>query len=220
MAAAPASKTAGVTLTALPARIDAQSAARGFTRPRWGNLFGLLAHRGILPPKHGQEPGALPRLERVWMPAYAILVALVSRRGPGTAWVSVDACSSAFALFERVDELRDTEVREAYFPPRLTEDAAVQAGRQGLLQYILRRRGQGDKPVVESVREVRLYYAPVWVLYYRRFRRYLDVGILDGYTGGPMGSRAKQAVLNAMIAERRARLSGEDAARGARAQGE
>lgn len=208
-----------MTRLTLPARIDAQTAARAFARPRWGNLFGLLAHRTIALPPNEQNAGAPPHLERVWMPAYAVRLALTSRRGPSTVWVSVDACSGAFALFERVDELRDTDVREACFPPMLAEDAAVQAGRHGLLQYILRRRGRGDKPAVETVREVRLYYAPVWVLYYRRFRHYLDLSLLDGYTGGPMGSRAKQAVLNAIIAERRRRLTAEDGGRSARVQG-
>lgn len=194
-----------MTRLALPARIDAQTAARGFTRPRWGNLFGLLAHRSIILPEEARQPGALPRIERLWMPAYAIKLALSSRRGPSTTWVSVDACSSAFALFERADELTERACAEDAFSPVLDEAAATEAARRGLLQYILRRRGQGDKPVVEFVEEVRLYYAPIWVLYYRRYRRCIDLALLDGYTGGPMGSRAKQAVVNGLIAKHKKR---------------
>lgn len=191
-----------MTQLVLPARIDAQTAARAFTRPRWGNLFGLLAHRSIILPEEARQPGALPRIELLWAPAYAIKLALTSRRGPSTTWVSVDACSGAFALFERADELAEAGLADAdSFPPALDEAAAIEAGRHGLLQYILRRRGQGDKPVVESVAQVILYYAPVWVLYYRRHRRYIDLALLDGYTGGPMGSRAKQAVVNALVAK-------------------
>lgn len=191
-----------MTQLALPARIDAQTAAHAFTRPRWGNLFGLFAHRAIILPDEPRESGALPRLERLWIPAYAIKLALTSRRGKSATWISVDACSGAFALFERADELAEADLAEANcFPQTLDEAAAIEAGRHGLLQYILRRRGQGDKPLVESVDEVRLYFAPVWALYYRRRRRYIDLALLDGYTGGPMGSRAKQAIVNALVAK-------------------
>ena len=196
-----------MTLTALPARIDAQAAARAFMRPRWGNLFGLFAHRGIILPDQPRKIGALPRLERVWMPAYAIKLALTSRRGNSSTWVSVDASTGAFALFERATELESRDSLEETLDPALDEASAIEAGRHGLLQYLLRRRGQGDKPVVESVAEIRLYFAPVWILYYRRRRRRIDLTLLDGYTGNPMGSRAKQAVVNAFVARHKQRAT-------------
>ncbi|HNT86994.1 MAG TPA: hypothetical protein PKL84_03935 [Candidatus Hydrogenedentes bacterium] len=199
-----------MTRLCLPARIDAVMAARAFTRPRWGNLFGLLGRNRAVSPNPDVSPGALPRIERIWTPAYAIKLAIASRRGPGTVWVSVDGCSGTFALFERAGELAERDVSEYALSPTLDEGTAVAAARRGLLQYILRRRGQGHKPVVETVETILPYHAPVWVLYYRRFRRFIDLAVVDGYTGSPMGARAKQAVLNAIIADHKQRRASTD----------
>ncbi len=188
----------------LPARLDAHTAGKAFMCPRWGNLFGLLA-RAVHTKREPGKPAPLPFVERIWMPAYAIRFAFSSRRGPSNAWVSVDGCSGAFALFEPVEELAEREIREDLFPSLLDEAAAEQAGRQGLLKYALRIRGGPDKPVVDAMVEIRSYHFAVWVYYYRRRLKYIDLKVLDGYTGKSAGAKMRVSVINALIAARQQR---------------
>jgi hypothetical protein len=57
------------------------------------------------------------------------------------------------------------------------------------------------------VEEIRLYYLPVWVLYYRRQGTFLDIKVLDGHTGKPGGAKTRVAVLNALVAAKKSRQS-------------
>ena len=191
-----------MTHATLPVRLDAEAAARAFRRPRARNLFGLLRPRPV-----SQSPDGQPAsLELVWMPAYAFRVALSRGTRRSDSWVSVDASYGGFALFDRLGELKEQEPEGAVFEPVLDAHAAEKLAREGLVRYILRRRGA--KPDIDSVEEVRLYYAPVWVYYVRRIGRKIDLAVRDGYTGDPMGGRVRVAVLNAFIREREAGRSG------------
>jgi len=186
----------------LPARYDAEDAWRFFRRPRWRNLFGILELAGPAPPL---APGALPRIERIWMPYYLIDFRVNSHKGPGIISVSLEAWSGSFALFERQDDLVEADVGEDHFDPGWTEEAAVAQARRDLLQSIMRRRGQQDKPIIEAAEQVSLFHYPFWIYYFLKRGRYIDIRIMDAYTGEAGGNQNKQGILNAMVAEKRAR---------------
>lgn len=182
--------------TVLPARIDANAAARAFWRARASNLFGLLRARPVR-----RAPDGLPAsLELVWMPAYAFRMSLSRGRARSHVWVCVDASFGGFALFERQDALEDREVAGETFAPVLDVGGAEALAREGFLRYILRRRGA--KPVIEAVEETILYHAPVWVYYFRAFGNKIDLAVRDAYSGDPMGGQVRIAVLNAFIRKR------------------
>lgn len=181
----------------LPGRIGAAEAVRLFLKPRFGNGFGLWRARPVK-----TTPEGLPAsVERVWMPAYAFRLALSRGDKHSSTWVSVDASFGGFALFERVRVLEEGEPEGACFPPVLEQDNAETLARRGLLRYVLRKRGA--KPLIEATEEILFYYAPVWVFYFYRSGRKIDLAILDGYTGGPMGGQMRAAIVNAFIRKRR-----------------
>lgn len=190
-----------VNLLLLPARYDMESAARIFYRPRATNLFGLLRPRPVK-----RSPRGLPAsLELVWMPVYAFRIELSKGEKRSDTWVSVDASFGGFALFERLGVLEERVPEGEVFDPVITEEAAERIARSELVRYILRRRGA--KPDIDGVAEHRLYYTPVWVYYFRRFGKKIDLAVLDGYTGERMGGRMRIAVLDGFIRRRKERLA-------------
>ncbi len=190
----------------LPPRISGEEAAQHFARPRFGNVYGLLA-KPIRVAATG-DPGSrvTPFVERLWMPAFAVRLRTMARGKNEWVWTAVDAWADDFSLFERIEQLTPCEPAEDAFPPLLDEVQAAERARKGLLQYILRRRGQTNKPVIEDVEAVQLYYYPLWVLYYRRRGR-IDLKVLDGYTGKPAGAKLRAAVVAAFIEARKRRLN-------------
>ncbi len=187
----------------LPGRISPGKAASFFSHPRWRNLYGLLA-----PEVHVVRPGQpetrqLPCIERVWMPAYAVRLRTAVREKESMMWVSVDAWSDYFSILEAQEELAVHELQEEVFPPKIDEAQAADISRKGLMRFILAQRGQINKPTIESVEEVVLYYYPVYVYYGRRFGKYLDIKVLDGYTGKSGGAKMRISVLDAFVAQRK-----------------
>lgn len=182
----------------LPPRFDAASALRRFRRRRFLNLYGLIPSRPVR-----QAPGGAPlSIELVWMPAYAFRFPLNHGGGKRShAWVCVDASYGGSAIFGRVSALEEQEPEGECFAPSLDHDAAVDLAREGVLRFILKKRGA--KPGVEPFDEELLYYAPVWVYYYRRLGGKIDFAILDGYSGDTMGGRVRQAIINGFIAKRK-----------------
>lgn len=180
----------------LPARVGAADAVRQFGRPRFRNLFGLWRARPVKRTPDGQAAS----LELVWMPAYAFRLALSKGEIRSSTWVSVDASFGGFALFERMNVLEEGEPEGPCFPPVMPQDKAETLARQGLLRYVLRKRGV--KPQIEATEDTILFFAPVWVFYFYRSGGRIDVAILDGYTGGPMGGQMRAAIVNAFIRKR------------------
>lgn len=186
-----------MTVLHLPLRIPRSDAIRLFCRRRFMNLYGFLPSR---PVKRSQS-GFPDSIELVWMPAYAIRLSLSQGEKRSDTWVSVDASFGGFALFEREGILEEGAFDEECFPVLIGEDDAQTFARQGLLKYVLRRRG--SKPVIEGVEEVCSYYQPVWVYYYYRFGKKIDLAVLDGYAGSPMGAQVRVAIVNALIEKRK-----------------
>ncbi len=181
----------------LPARINAAEAVRLFGRPRIGNLFGLWHARPLK-----CTPDGLPvSIELLWMPAYAFRLGLFRGQMRTSTWVSVDASFGGFALFERVGILKEGLPDESRWPPVLEQAKAEQLARQGLLRHVMRRRGV--KPYIDATEEVLSYHAPVWAYYYYRYGKKIDLAVLDGYTGSPMGGQMRAAIINAFIQKRR-----------------
>jgi len=161
------------------------------------NLFGLLRSRPVK-----RSPVGLPdSIELIWMPAYAIRLALSQGTKHSDTWVSVDASFGGFALFEREGILEEGALEEECFTAIIGVEEAKSLARQGLLKYVMRRRG--SKPLIDGVEEVCSYYQPVWVYYYYRFRKKIDLAVLDGYSGSPMGPQIRIAIVNALIQKRK-----------------
>jgi len=185
----------------LPARYGWSDACAHFTRPRWWRLFGLLGRPAA--PEAGK--GVLPRLERIWMPWHAVQFSTENRQTTGSVCVALDAWSGIVVIFDRKAALEERLIEEVLFPSPLEEQKAVQLARQGLLQAIMRRRGQLNKPVIQECQWISLFYCPLWADYHRRRFRGIDLRLMDAYTGEDAGSRIRAGVLNALVAERKAR---------------
>lgn len=190
-------------LLCLPARLDGGQAVRLFRKPHVTNLFGLLSPSIRVAVSDNAESKRPPFVERLWLPAYALRFRTVSRRGTNSVWISVDAWGGQFALFDCTDDLEERDLKEEYFLPGIDEAEAIDIGRKGLMRYILAQRGQIDKPIVDVLEETRRFLYPVWVLYRRRHRRYLDISVVDARIGKPAGAKAKVAILNALVAKKK-----------------
>jgi len=185
----------------LPPRIARTEAVRLFQRRRAVNLFGLLQPRPVKCTSGGQADS----VELVWMPAYAVKLGLSRGTQRSSTWVSVDASFGGFALFEREGVLEEGEPAEECFPAVLSVEEIERIARQGLLKFVLRRRGA--KAVIEETQDTLLYYQPVWVYYYHRWGKKIDLAVLDGYAGSVMGTQMRIAIINALIDKRRQGLS-------------
>lgn len=181
----------------LPARISAGDAVRLFGRRRFTNLYGLWPSRPVKCSPEGQPAS----LERLWMPAYAFRLSLARGRLRNSIWVSVDASFGGFALFERVSILEEALPEEECLPVVIESDEAEKRARQGLLRFMLRKRGA--KALIEGTEEMRPYYAPVWVYYFYRSGRKIDLAVLDGYSGSPMGGQMRAAIISAFVQKRK-----------------
>lgn len=138
------------------------------------------------------------------MPAFAIRIQSITKNSAKSVWTSVDGWVGECSILDCADALAELDVPEQHLSPKLDEVAAVKAARAGLLRYILAQRGQMNKPTVGEVEEIRLYHYPVWVYFYRRAGRYLDIKVLDACTGKSAGAKVRVAVLNALVGARKA----------------
>jgi len=191
-----------LTSLCLPARVDEDAALRFFSRPRPGNLFGLLAQ-----PVHaagGDSASRVPPfIEPLWLPAHAVRVHATSPKGERSVWTAVEGINGEFSLLECDGELAERDITGDVFPPSVNETRAAELAREGMMRYILSQRGQINKPVVDGIEEVRPYHYPVWVCYYRRRRVFLDIMVLDARTGKSGGAKMRIAVLHALVARRK-----------------
>lgn len=178
----------------LPARISEEAALQRFRRPRFLNLFGLLRARPVREDSNGRPTS----LELVWMPLYAYRFSLTHKGKPVESWVSVDASFGGFALLSRIKEVVEGEPEGAVFPPVLDVEHAEELAREGVVRYILRKRGA--KPAVNAITETQCFHTPVWVYYFRSFGNKIDLAILDGYTGDAMGGLMRRAIVEGFIA--------------------
>ena len=191
------------TVQCLAVRISSERAAGFFERPRLLNLYGLLVKPTRVAKSGDRESRKLPFIECLWMGAYAVLVRTTVRGAESTVWTSVDGWSGDVTLFDAVVELAPCEKTGDFLAPDLDEKGAAAAARAGLQKHILRRRGQINKPIIQGVEQVILYYYPVWVYYYQRRRIYIDIKVFDAVTGKPAGAKVRVGVLNALVASRR-----------------
>jgi hypothetical protein len=196
-----------MTAFCLPARIAGEQSARHFSRPRLGNLFGLLARPVRVAAPSDPSTRIPPFVERLWLPAYAVCLRAASKEGEHQVWTSVEGISGDFTLLDCVDDLVPGIPDDNWFPPAFNEERAAELARKGLLKYVMAQRGQLNKPVVDAVEETRLYHFPIWVLYYRRQGRFLDIKVLDARTCKSAGAKMRVAVLNALVAAKRSRQS-------------
>lgn len=136
-------------------------------------------------------------IERVWLPLYLVTFHVSSPKGPGFIRVFVEAYSGAFAIFQMNDAIVEGALAEEWFPPKMSEQEAVERGRAELLHTILRQRGAGGKPLIETCEAVEVLHYPFWVFYYERRPGLLDIKVLDAATGDKAGAKTKAAILEA-----------------------
>ncbi|MBI2426043.1 MAG: hypothetical protein HYV27_24680 [Candidatus Hydrogenedentes bacterium] len=192
-------------ISGLPLRFSGADAVAIFNRPRIFNLYGLLRWKiQIIEPTHTGKRTP-PCAELLWMPAYAIRFASELRGKPSFVWASVDGCGGHVQILEDTRYIIPLDVEEETIEPVIGEDEAAALGRKGLLHYTLRER-RLFKPIVKEVEEFRLFWYPVWVCYVpKRFKTRLDVLVLEAHSGRRAGSRLRIAVVNALIAQSKAR---------------
>lgn len=196
-----------MTLLCLPTRINAQEAIEKFNQRKLKNLYGLLL-KDIRIAAPGEPLSRVPPfIERLWLPAYAVCVHSYLRDKENRVWTTVDGLAGYFMFFDGVHELQSRDLTEDAYPPSVSPEQAEAAARKGLLQYILRQRGQFNKPIIDAVEEIRLFHFPVWVLYFQRVGKQLDIKVLDAYTGSPGGAKMRVAVLEALMSARKNRLA-------------
>ena len=193
----------------LPVGITGDQAARHFCRPRFLNLYGLLSKTVRVAVPGTPSSRVPPFVERLWLPAYAICLRTTTRDTRKSVWTSVEGISGEFTMLDCVDELAPRQLNEDWFPAGLDETQAVELARLGILKYVMVQRGQLNKPTVDAVEEVRPYHFAVWVYYYRRRRKFIDLKVLDGYTGKSAGAKMRVSVINALIAARQQRNPAE-----------
>ncbi len=186
-----------MTIQYLPARIPAEEALRLFARRRWGNLFGLIRHKPAKVDDHGRATS----LEVVWMPVYAYQFSLNHRGKQVQSWVSVDGSFGGFALMGRVNELATGQPEGELFPTVLSASDAETLAREGVVRYILRKRGA--KPNVNDITERKLFLTPVWVYYFRTIGGQMDLAVLDAYSGDTMGGLVRRSIVEGFIAKSR-----------------
>lgn len=184
----------------LEPRNDHAAAMRFFNRRRW---LRRIARMGRSEPKTLSPK--LPYAELLWMPWYIIPFPMASRRGNGFTEVAVDAYLGAFAIFQMHDHLREGTVEGDLFEPAMSEQDAAAIGKKRLLDSVMYRRGQRNKPVPGDAQAARLVYYPFYVYYYERRRGKLDVKVFDAVRGENPGSKTKNSILRAMVAQRDSR---------------
>ncbi len=201
-------------MTYVPARIDAQRAQAFFARRRWGNLFGLWGRPAAVQLLPATEERQFPCIERIWIPHYRIDFSVVSKKGPGKVSVSVEACSGCFAFFQMHDGLVEAAPGEECLPILLPEEDAIRHGRSDLLKAIMRRRSQENKPIIQEALDAQVFHYPFWVYYFKRRGKYIDIRLMDAYSGERGGNRTRQGVLNAFVAMRNAKYDREQPDKG------
>ncbi len=190
-----------MTSLCLPAHVGAEAAARFFRRPRIGNLFGLLAGQTRVAAAAGGDPAtrALPFIERLWMPAFAVRVHAACAKTEHSVWTAVEGINGEFSMLECHHELAERELDGDVFPPVIDETRVAAFARKGMMQYVLTQRGLMNKPIVDGIEEILPYHHPVWVCYYRRRSVFLDVMVQDARTGKSGGPKMRISVLHALV---------------------
>lgn len=137
----------------------------------------------------------------VWLPLYGYQFSLSHRGKQVQSWVSVDASFGGFALFGRVNDIAEGDPDGERFLPVLSQDDAESLAREGVVRYILRKRGA--KPSVDAITGKMDFLAPVWVYYTRTIGGKMDLSVLDAYSGDPMGGLVRRAIVDGFIARSR-----------------
>ena len=175
---------------------------RFFRRPRMGNLFGLFAQQAQVAVEENPATRAMPFIERLWLPAFAVRVHATSPKREVSVWTAVEGINGEFSLLECDGELAERELGGDVFPASIDETRVAALARKGAMLYVLRQRGLINKPIVDGIEEIRPYHYPVWVCYYRRRGVFLDIMVQDARTGKSGGPKMRISVLHALVARK------------------
>ena len=104
-------------------------------------------------------------------------------------------------------EVAEGDMGGEIFPDLLSLEEAEALAREGVVRYILRKRG--PKPTVNDIEEHFHFHAPVWVYYFRAAGGKIDLAVLDAYSGDRMGGLMRRAIVEGFIAKRRATAGAE-----------
>lgn len=185
----------------IQSRIDEPAAYESFRRRRRGCLAGLLSWRR----ERTSVSPRLPRLELVWLPYYLICFRGQSPAGEQTLTVSVQGHCGAFAVFQMHELLVEGDPPGPFFPPQMSESAAVLVGRKELVGTLLRVRSVRGSFTPEEMLSTEIVQYPYWIYYFLRRRKSIDFKTLDAVTGELAASKLKSAVLSAFCATSEAR---------------
>jgi len=148
-----------------------------------------------------QRGGSLPHVELIFFPYHLIEFEVFKRKSQVTIWGLVDAWSGTFLLTEYNRGLLEGDPGAPAFPPKITAEEAVLSARNDLLVSIMwQRSGQATKPTPGGAKAIAQIHLPLWVYYYKRRRKFIDIRVLNALDGEIMGQRAKVGVLSAFAA--------------------
>jgi hypothetical protein len=192
----PAAPRAGP-LKHIPARVP-EEGARALAEKKGFWARALASVLPDPPPPPGSPLRRLPRLEMVWMPYYIFEVPLeIPGQGEKPIWLSIDGHTGSFALFEMQAWLTDGAPEGPAFAPELPEDEAEDSARKQFLSLLLRQRGRQKRPQPGETRSSMVVHFPVWVYYFARRGKYIDVVGIDAVTGERCPSRRRAGILRA-----------------------
>lgn len=193
--------------------VSAERAWRRLHRPPLTRLR-RVARRiaGRTEPAPQQLHGKLPYLEVVWLPSHLLTFRTELSERPAHALVGgFDGTCTVTDL--RTVRWEDAPEREVFVPSIDTDNARTIAAGQ-LARMHARRPGLRGRSVPAAESSELVQY-PYWVYYYgrrpmTRWKRRIDLRLLDAVTGQPAGARAKNGFLTALSSTRAAVTSREN----------
>ncbi len=145
----------------------------------------------------------LPKYELAGWPLFVVSHTVSNIDGSSSrAYISVDPWSKVTNIFERMHDTLETPASRYNITFNIPEDIEtdeilITAKNRLIFQIMRMRKFKISSLEIESKLES-IVYLPVWVCYYARTSRSLDVCLLDGYSGEKLGAQFRSAFLNAL----------------------
>lgn len=145
----------------------------------------------------------IPKYEIAGWPLFVVRHTILATDGHfSNVFISVEPWSRITSLFERMSDALENNHLEydiIFSPPRnIEEEEILNIARTRLIFQIMRFRKFSIASLkIESKIEA-IVYQPIWVCYYARTGKSLDVCLLDGYSGEKLGGQFRSAFLNAI----------------------
>ncbi len=189
----------------LPLRIGPEEIKRRLFPPIFTRLKANILKKVhyILAIKSYYTAENIPKYEIVSWPLFVVHhTILATDEHFSNVFICVEPWSRTASIFERMSDALENNYLEydiIFSPPRnIEEEEILNIARNRLIFQIMRLRKFSIASLkIESKIEA-IVYQPIWVCYYARTGKSLDVRLLDGYSGEKLGAQFRSAFLNAI----------------------